>query len=129
VCPFHARLDDLKICFNRRANNTAKISSEFKEKEQSMYASIRRYKTDSSSEVARRVNEQFVARIGNVTGFLAYYVIDTGEGVLASISVFKTKEGADESNRVAAAWVAESLSGMLGLAEITAGEVVVHNAK
>jgi len=27
------------------------------------------------------------------------------------------------------AWVSESLSGMLGLAEITAGEMVVHKAK
>ncbi len=97
--------------------------------QQSVKLSIRKYKTDSSSEVARRVNEQFVTRIGNVTGFLAYYVIDAGEGVLASISVFETKEGAEESNRVAAAWVSESLSGMLGLAEITAGEVVVHKAK
>jgi hypothetical protein len=94
-----------------------------------MHASIRRYKTDSALEVARRVNEQFVTRISNVTGFLAYYVIDTGEGILASISVFETKEGAKESDRVAAAWVAESLSGMLGVAEITAGEVVVHQAK
>jgi hypothetical protein len=94
-----------------------------------MHASIRRYKTDSALEVARRVNEQFVTRISNVTGFLAYYVIDTGEGILASISVFETKEGAKESDRVAGAWVAESLSGMLGVAEITAGEVVVHQAK
>ena len=103
--------------------------SEFKEKEQSMHVSIRRYKTDSAPEVARRVNEQFVNRISNVTGFLAYYVIDTGEGVLTSISVFETKDAAEESHRVAAAWVAESLSGMLGLAEITAGEVVAHKAK
>ena len=63
--------------------------SEFKEKEQSMHVSIRRYKTDSASEVARRVNEQFVNRISNVTGFLAYYVIDTGEGALASIKCFR----------------------------------------
>jgi hypothetical protein len=78
--------------------------------------------------VARRVNEQFVTRIGNVTGFLLITSL-MREGVLASISVFETKEGAEESNRVAAAWVSESLSGMLGLAEITAGEVVVHKAK
>ena len=57
-----------------------------------MYASIRRYKTSSAAEVTRRVNEGFVPRISNIVGFLAYYVIDTGEGVLASVSVFETKD-------------------------------------
>ena len=94
-----------------------------------MYVSIRRYTTNSAEDVTRHVNEGFVPRISNVPGFLAYYVIDTGEGVLASVSVFETKEGEEESNRVAAAWVKETLSGMLGPVEITAGEVVAHKAK
>jgi hypothetical protein len=94
-----------------------------------MYVSIRRYKTDSAAEVARRVNEGFVPLISNVTGFLAYYVIDTGQGVLASVSVFETKQGEEESNSVAAAWVKETLSGLLGPVEITAGEVVAHKTK
>jgi len=94
-----------------------------------MYASIRRYKTSSAAEVTRRVNEGFVPRISNIVGFLAYYVIDTGEGVLASVSVFETKEGEEESNRVAADWVKEALSGLLGPVEITAGEVLAHKAK
>jgi hypothetical protein len=34
----------------------------------------------------------------------------------------ETKEGQEESNRVAAAWVKESLPGMLSPVEITAGE-------
>ncbi len=76
-----------------------------------MYASVRRHKIDSGPEVARRVNEELVPRISNITGFLAYYVIDTGEGVLASVSVFETKEGEEESNRVAAAWIKGTLSG------------------
>jgi hypothetical protein len=51
-----------------------------------------------------------------------------GEGMLASVSVFETKEGEEESNKVAASWV-KSLSGMLGPVEITAGEVVAHSGK
>jgi hypothetical protein len=94
-----------------------------------MHASIRRYKTDSAPEIALRVNQQFLSRISNVAGFLAYYAIDTGEGTMASVSVFETKEGQEESNRVAAAWITESLPGMLGLVEITGGEVVAHKAK
>jgi len=94
-----------------------------------MHASIRRYKTDSATEIARRVNQQFLARISNVAGFSVYYAIDTGEGMITSVSVFETKEGQEESNRVAAAWIKESLPGMLSLVEITGGEVVAYKAK
>jgi hypothetical protein len=91
-----------------------------------MYACIRRYKTDSAAEVTRLVNEKFVPRIKNLSGLLAYYVIDTGEGMLASVSVFETKGGGEECNRMAASWVKESLQGLLGPVEITAGEAVAH---
>jgi hypothetical protein len=94
-----------------------------------MHASIRRYKTDSAADVANRINQQFLTRISNVSGFLAYYAIDTGEGMIASVSVFETKDGQEESNRVAAAWVKESLPGMVSLIEITGGEVVAHKAR
>ena len=53
----------------------------------------------------------------------------TEEGVLVSVSIFETKEGAEESNRVAAGWVKEGISLLLGRAEITAGEVVAHKTK
>jgi hypothetical protein len=94
-----------------------------------MHASIRKYKTDSAEEIASRVNQQFLDRISNVAGFLAYYTIDTGDGTIASVSVFETKDGQEESNRVAAAWIKESLPGMLNLIEIIGGEVVAHKAK
>ena len=94
-----------------------------------MYASIRRYKTDSTAEIASRVNQQFLNRISHVAGFLAYYAIDTGDGMITSVSVFETKKGQEESNAVAAAWIKESLPGMLDLVEITGGEVVAHKPK
>jgi hypothetical protein len=94
-----------------------------------MHVSIRRYKTESAPAVTRQVNEQFIALIDKIPGFLAYYLVDTGEGVLAAVSIFETKEGAEESNRVAAGWVKEGLSVLLGQPKITAGEVVAHKAK
>jgi len=45
---------------------------------------------------------------------------------LASVSVFETKGRAEESNRMAASWVKESLPGLLGPVEITAGEAASH---
>jgi hypothetical protein len=90
-----------------------------------MYATIRRYKTSSAAEVTRKVEEEFIPLISKVPDFVAYNLIDTGEGVLASVSFFQTKEGEEESNRVAADWV-KTLSGLLGPVEITAGEVVAQ---
>jgi hypothetical protein len=56
---------------------------------------------------------------------LAFWLI-TGEGILASVSVFETKGRAEESNKMAANWVKESLPGLLGPVEITAGEAAAH---
>ncbi len=96
-----------------------------------MYASIRRYNMDPGSvdELMRRVNEGFVPIISQGAGFKAYYAIDAGDGVVASISVFETQAGAEESNRMAASWVKENLASLLPTPpEITAGEVGVHQA-
>jgi hypothetical protein len=94
-----------------------------------MYISIRRYKTDSAPAVTRLVNEQFVSLISAIPGFVAYYLADTKEGELAAVSIFDTKEGAEESNRVASGWVKEGLSLLLGQPQITMGEVVADKAK
>lgn len=97
-----------------------------------MYASIRRYKMDPGSvdELMRRVNEGFVPIVSKAPGFMAYYTVNGGGGIVASISVFETQAGAEESNRMAASWVKENLASLLPTPpEITAGEVGVYKAK
>ncbi len=94
-----------------------------------MYASVRRYKTSpgAASEIARRVNQGFVPIISKAPGFVAYYVVDGGNDVAASISVFQNQAGAEESNRMAADWVKKNIASLFsGPPEITAGEVTVH---
>jgi hypothetical protein len=62
-------------------------------------------------------------------GFIAYYAVVAGDGVLASINVFEDQAGAEESNRMAGGWVKENLASHLpNPPETTAGEVVVHRA-
>jgi hypothetical protein len=119
-------LDVAENCFGGGARKRAEFSLTSKRKKRNMYASIRKYKTDSAAEVTRLVNEEFIPRIKNLPGFLAYYLVGTGEGFMASVSVFETKDGAEESNKMAASWVKESLSGLMGPVEITAGEAVAH---
>lgn len=91
-----------------------------------MYASIRRYRTDSGSadEIIRQANEGFVPIIRQAPGFRAYYIVDAGGGVVTTISIFEDQEGAEESTRMAAAFVNENLAPLLpNPPEVTAGEV------
>lgn len=94
-----------------------------------MYAVIRRYQYDpsSSDEIARHVNEGFMPLLRQSPGFVAYYWLDTGEGVGASLSVFGDQAGADESVRLAADYVKQHLAALLGTPEITKGEVRAHS--
>jgi len=95
-----------------------------------MYASVRRYEgvdPGSVEEIVRRVEEGFVPIISKAPGFIAYYAVNVGEGVTASITVFEDQAGLEESNRMAADWVKENLASLLpNPPEITAGEVVAH---
>ena len=90
-----------------------------------MYASIRQYKTKSPTEVADRVKD-FLPIIKKEPGFIAYYAIDTGKNTVASVSVFETETGAEESNEVAAKWVRKNLSSLLDEPRIAVGNVLAH---
>lgn len=93
-----------------------------------MYVSVRRYTTrpGSAQEVAKRARERFVPLVSQMPGFKAYYIIDAGEGVLASISVFEDRESAEASDREAKSYVQGNLASFLpNPPEITAGEVIV----
>ena len=75
-----------------------------------MHITIRKYKVDSPKEVTRLVNDGFFPLIKKVAGFVAYYGIETGEDGWASMSVFETPAGSEESNRVAAEFVKNNRS-------------------
>lgn len=93
-----------------------------------MHASIRKYKIDSDAVVALavRVEDGFVPIISKLPGFVSYMVIDAGDGVVASVSIFESEEAAEQSNAAAAEWVRESLSDVITeTAEVTAGEIAL----
>jgi len=97
-----------------------------------MHVSIRRYQLDPASidEVTRVINESFIPIISQGPGFIAYYVLDGGDGVVATVSVFEDLAGAEESNRMAADWIRQDAASLFPTPpEITAGEVKVHKAK
>ncbi len=94
-----------------------------------MYGTIRRYEgVTNPAEAARQVREKFVPLLSNIPGFVAYYWLDAGDGVMVSLSVFQDKSAAEESTRRAATLVHESLAPLLpNPPHVTVGEVVVHS--
>jgi hypothetical protein len=65
--------------------------------------------------------------ISDVEGFMAYYVVHAPDDTVTAISIFKDYAGAEESNRRAMTWIAQSLTPLLaGPATAIAGPVIVH---
>jgi hypothetical protein len=97
-----------------------------------MHASIRRYEgldPGSVDQIVQRAGEGFVPIVSGGAGFVGYYIVDAGDGVLATISVFESQGAAEESNKAAASWVKENLAALVpNPPQITAGEVRVHKA-
>ena len=91
-----------------------------------MYTSVRTYTTSDAGELARRVQEEFVPMMRDLPGFVGYYVVDGGDGKMASITVCEDQAGVEESNRRAAAWVQERLAELITDGpNVIAGDTVV----
>jgi excisionase family DNA binding protein len=80
--------------------------------EYEVYAAIRRYRIDSDqcAEAVNQILESFVPVLKESQGLLAYYVLDTEDGVIASITVGEDKERVEASSRVATEWVKQTLA-------------------
>ena len=96
-----------------------------------MYAAVRRYEgIVDDDEAARLVRESFMPQLEKVPGFLAYYWIDAGDGVMASLSVFDDKAGADESVEFAPEWIEENAPNLFpNPPRVTEGEVVATDTR
>jgi hypothetical protein len=90
-----------------------------------MYAAVRRYEgVTDTAEVGRLVTEGFVPLVRRIPGFVAFYWINPGNGVVVSTSVFQDRAGADESISTASDFVRDNLASLLPNApQVMAGEV------
>ena len=77
-----------------------------------MFCSVRRYRMDPArvDELMHRVDEGFAELIADEPGFVAYQVLDRGDGELITVTTFKDREGAEDSVAMAAAWIRDNLS-------------------
>jgi len=97
-----------------------------------MHATIRRYEgvdTIRTNEVASKVNETLVPQLRELPGFAGYYLIDAGNGVMSSLSLFETPVQADESTKFVAKWITEENldSAIPNAPKITNGKVLAHS--
>ena len=79
-----------------------------------MYVAVRRYEgVTYPQRVAQLVDEGFVPIISELPGFVAYYAVDAGDGVVLSTSVFEHKDAEEQSTFLAGEFVAEHLATLL----------------
>jgi len=73
-----------------------------------MHATIRRYDgvdQNRSAEMTRKVNETLVPKLEKLSGFAGYFLVDAGNGVFTSLSLFETPEQGMESTKLVATWI------------------------
>ena len=97
-----------------------------------MYATVKRYEgvdQGRTDELTKKFGESLLPSLSKLPGFSGYYLIEAGNGVMTSVSLFETAEQADKSSRIASNWVRdEKLETALPNApKITFGEVVVRD--
>jgi hypothetical protein len=92
-----------------------------------MHASVRRYRTTDTEALERKVEDEFIEKVKEVDGFVGYYVIDGGDGDVASVTVCKTADALAKITKMAGDWVRESASELVeGHPDVVAGEVRVR---
>ena len=96
-----------------------------------MYVTVRHYEgVSDTSEVARIANEGFLHTIREITGFVDYYFVDAGDGVMVSTSIFESASDEEESNWRAGQFIGQHLTPLMpNPPYIAAGEAVAHTAR
>jgi len=97
-----------------------------------MFATIRRYdgvEQNHTTELTSKVNETLVPKLNKLPGFVGYYLIDAGNGVFSSLSLFETREQGMESTKFVSTWIREEkLDTILpNEPKITSGQIVAHS--
>jgi hypothetical protein len=96
-----------------------------------MYVAVRRYEGITDSQKVGQVAEEgFVPIISEMPGFVAYYCVDAGDGVMVSTSVFEHKAAEEQSTFRAGEFVADDLGPLVpNPPQVTAGEVAAYKGR
>ena len=97
-----------------------------------MHATIRRYDgvdKNRTVELTSKVNETLIPKLSELPGFAGYFLIEAGNGVFSSLSLFETSEQGMESTKIVATWIRDEKLDTLIPTEpkITSGRVIAHS--
>jgi hypothetical protein len=97
-----------------------------------MQATIRRYDgvdQNRSAELTRKVNETLVPKLEKLPGFAGYFLVEAGNGVFSSLSLFETPEQGVESTKLVATWIRDEKLDTIVPNEpkITSGKIVARS--
>jgi hypothetical protein len=99
-----------------------------------MYATHRRYEGIDQSrieELTRKVNDGLIPKLSKLPGFSGYFLMEAGNGVFKSTSLFDTSGQAEDSTRAAAEWMQEEKLESLvpNPPKVTVTKVIAHETR
>ena len=99
-----------------------------------MHATTRRYEgidPNKVEELTLKVSEGLIPQLSKLPGFQGYFLIERGDGVVSSTSLFETSEQAADSTRVATEWTKEEkLEEFLpNPPKVVTGKVLAHETR
>jgi hypothetical protein len=95
-----------------------------------MFGAIREYtiRPGTIDELIGKIRTDFVPIVAAVPGLVSYTVVVDGADGLITTSIFDSEDGAQESVKLAGAWVAETLQTFVSApARVTTGEITVRH--
>ena len=93
-----------------------------------MHVVLRRYRVrfGSIELMPRYARETLVPRLRQVPGFAGYYLVNGGDGLVASIGLFETAADAAAGDQIVAGWFRGDWPAFRAVSpELTSGEVLV----
>ena len=94
-----------------------------------MYTVVRLYKTKPGvfEHISNKVQEGFISIIRSAPGFIGYYMVNTNNDSLMTISIFESQAGAYESTATAAKWIKANIADLIEMPPtVIAGEATIH---
>ena len=97
-----------------------------------MFGSLRKYRCppDQVAEAMHRVDEMFAPRLEEMDGFVAYEVMDCGDGTLVSFTICRDRAACERSVEMAGEFVRDELADFgIERIEVMEGEIAVSRAR
>ncbi len=95
-----------------------------------MYAAVRNYTLTPDSQMEQIIQEARMSLgplLSHSPGFVAYYVIDTGNHTLTAISIFETQVAADKADETLGYWLRQRFATLVAARpQVVEGLVVAY---